>query len=53
MGLGGIQDGEYGCLVSQKDDSYIVDAVAPDALDAKERHWICLRQYMMMPLHFS
>lgn len=43
LGLGGIKDGEYGCLVSQKDNGYAVEAVAFDALDEKERHWICLK----------
>ncbi len=43
LGMGGIKDGEYGCLVSQKDNGYVVEAVAFDALDARERHWICLK----------
>lgn len=43
LSLGGIQNGEFDCLVSENDGGYKVEAVAFDPLDAEERHWICLK----------
>ena len=47
-GMGGVKDGEYACLVSQNSnltgmEQYVVEAVAFDGLDSKEKHWISLR----------
>lgn len=48
LGTGGVKDGEYACLVSPNSnltgmEQHVIEAVAFDGLDSKERHWISLR----------